>query len=131
MIITPLFPYICAVFLKIFGQEIIVLRVLECIGTASILFTTFKIMERLKMHKGVALIAVIFIYFIYKETFCFDYNWAVLFIQLILLYIELKSKDNLLECKTKTEFLLGILARNNNTIKTNNRNDFCNRFCIL
>ena len=31
---------------------------------------------------------------------CFDYNWAVLLIELILLLIELKSRDNLLEDNT-------------------------------
>lgn len=131
MIITPLFPYICALFLKIFGDEIIVLRVIECIGTASILFLTYKILKRLNVNESIALISVIFIHFIYKEMLSFDYNWAVLTIQLILLYIGLKTKDKPLENKTKKEILLGVLARNNNMLKANNRNNFYVRLCIL
>lgn len=58
IIITPLFPMVCAGFLKIFGNELLVLRILECLETAAILFTMYKIMERLKINKGIALLFV-------------------------------------------------------------------------
>ncbi len=55
MIITPLFPMICAGFLKIFGNELLTMRILECFETAAILFMIYKIMQRLKINEGIAL----------------------------------------------------------------------------
>ena len=47
IIITPLFPMISAIFLKIFGNEMVVLRGIEVIEIAAILFMTFKVLKRL------------------------------------------------------------------------------------
>lgn len=59
IIITPLFPMISAIFLKIFGNEMVVLRCIEVIEIAAILFMTFKVLKRLNVNKGVALILVL------------------------------------------------------------------------
>ncbi len=59
IIITPLFPMICAIFLKIFGDEMLVLRFLEVTQSAAILFMIFKVLRRLNVNKGVSLIAVL------------------------------------------------------------------------
>ncbi|MCI9365221.1 MAG: hypothetical protein HFJ54_00925 [Clostridia bacterium] len=59
MITTPLFSIICSVFLKIFGNEMIVMRVLESIMTAVILFMIYRILRRLNINKGVSLLSVI------------------------------------------------------------------------
>lgn len=109
MIITPIFPMISAIFLRIFGNEMFVLRILECFETAAILFFIYKIMIRLKINKGVGLLSVISFYFVFIDIFCFDYNWTVLLVALILLYIELKDKEPLLY-DLKKDLLLGILT---------------------
>lgn len=59
IIITPLFPMICSVFLKIFGDEMIVLRVLEAVEISSILFMIYKILISLKVNKGLSLLLAI------------------------------------------------------------------------
>ena len=59
IIITPLFPMISAIFIKIFGNEMVVLRGIEVIEIAAILFMTFKVLKRLNVNKGVALILVL------------------------------------------------------------------------
>ena len=59
IIITPLFPMISVIFLKIFGNEMVVLRGIEVIEIAAILFMTFKVLKRLNVNKGVALILVL------------------------------------------------------------------------
>ena len=59
MITTPLLYYVCSVFLKIFGSEMIVLRVLEIIEIAGILFIMYKIMQSLKINKGITILAII------------------------------------------------------------------------
>ena len=128
MIITPLFPYICSWILKVFGDEMIIFRIVEIIGLASVLFVMYKIMCRLKINKGVAIISIFAINYVYKEMLGFDYNWAVLLIQLLLLYIDLRPKQ---EVNQKKELILGILARNNSTFQANNRNSIFHSICIL
>ena len=88
----------------------------------------YKIMCRLKINKGVAIISIFAINYAYKEMLGFDYNWAVLLIQLLLLYIDLKPKE---EIKQKNELILGILARSNNTFQANNRDSVCHSIFIL
>ena len=58
MIMTPLFSYFGAAFLKIFGDEIIVMRILEILMTSLILFTTYKILVKLKINNGVSLVLI-------------------------------------------------------------------------
>lgn len=55
MIMTPLFPYFGAAFLRIFGDEIIVMRILEILMTSIILFVTYKILIKLKINDGISL----------------------------------------------------------------------------
>lgn len=128
MIITPLFPYICGGILKVFGSELIIFRIIETLGLATVLFVVYKIMCRLKINKGVAIISIFAINYAYKEMLGFDYNWAVLLIQLLLLYIDLKPKE---EIKQKNELILGILARSNNNFQANNRDSVCHSIFIL
>lgn len=59
IIITPLFPMISAIFLKIFGNEMVVLRGAEVIEIAAILFMAFKVLKRLNINKGISLILVL------------------------------------------------------------------------
>lgn len=133
MVITPLLPIIGAVFLKIFGNSMFVFRILEILETAGILFLMYKIMQTLKIKKGIALTITLMILFGYSHLgiFCFDYNWTVLLIELLLLYIELKSKEIPLECKIPKEIMLGILARKHNIHKANLRTSICSYFHIL
>ena len=56
MILTPLFPMICSVFLHIIGNEMFVLRFLEVAEIATILFMIYKILTRLKINNYLALI---------------------------------------------------------------------------
>ncbi len=59
MIITPLFPMICSVFLHIFGNEMVVLRFLEVVEIAVILFMIYKVLTRLKLNKYLSLIILL------------------------------------------------------------------------
>lgn len=119
LIITPLFPYISASFLKLFGDEMIVLRFAECIETGLILFLVYKILERLKVNKSIALISTLALYFLILKAFCFDYNWMVLLVTFLVLYIELKHIDERITPNFRRDLFLGILVRNRNSSKTN------------
>ena len=51
MITTPLLPIVCGIFLKIFGNELIVMRVIGIFLNATILFSLYKIFKELKINK--------------------------------------------------------------------------------
>lgn len=130
MIISPLLPMVCAIFLKIFGDQIIVLRILETFEVAGILFIMYKIMKELKINRGIALLLTIGIYSIYIDIFCLDYNWVVLLIQLSLLYYELKHKEDNLKYNLKKELILGLIAGSTILIKHTSGLFFAGIFAI-
>lgn len=131
IIITPLFPYICAFLLRIFGNEMLILRFAEIIEVSLILFMMYKILDRLKVNKGVICLFILRLYSIYVGEFYFDYNWTVLLITMIVLYIELQNTKETLEYNFKRDFFLGLLVRMYNFIKTNYRNNFISHFYVL
>lgn len=99
MITTPLLPILTGVFLKLISNEIIVSRILAAILWAGILFTVFKIFQKLVKEENICLIFTALIGILCRDIFCIDYNVTVLFISLIILYLELKNiqiieKDN-------------------------------------
>ncbi len=59
LIITPLFSIISSIFLRIFGNEMVSLRIAEVIETAMILFVSYKILRVVNVNKGVSLIAIL------------------------------------------------------------------------
>ena len=103
MITTPLLPNLCAIFLIIFGNELIVMRILAIILCTFILFITYKILELMKVNKWLNCTFLIFLIYIFKEHFRIDYNFFVLFITLCIIYLELK---NIINAKTKEEILV-------------------------
>jgi len=60
----------------------------------------------------------------YSSVFCYDYNWTVLLITLILLYIELKDKNKELSLNFKQELFLRDISRKYSIIQTINRVNF-------
>ena len=119
MVQTPLLPMVNAIFLAIFGNELIVMRILACLLCAGILFTFYKILNLLKANKGISLFVVMALFYMLKDYFCMDYNFAVLFVTLIIIYIELKrnlyNKENI----NATEI--------GDTIESLNTNKSCNQ----
>ena len=59
LVIAPLFPMICSVFLKILGNELIVIRLLSCLVFAGTLFIIYKIFIRLKINDSIAFLMLI------------------------------------------------------------------------
>ena len=113
MIQMPLLPIICGTFLKILGNELIVMRVLGIFLNATIMFLLYKIFEELKINKYYIYVCIAAIYILYFKYFCIDYNFAILLITLLSIYIELKWLDKnkeILKDNNKKEILLGILV---------------------
>ncbi len=59
IIITPLFSMVSAIFLKIFGDEMVVLRIAEVFEIATILFMSYKILNEIKVNKGVTVLTIL------------------------------------------------------------------------
>ncbi len=59
MIITPLFPIISSFVLKLFGDEMVILRIAGCVQAASILFVMYKIFTRLNVKPSISIIFVL------------------------------------------------------------------------
>lgn len=115
MIQMPLVPALCAVFLNLLGNELMIMRIIAILLCTIILFITYKILELLKVNKWLNYAFLIFLIYILKDHFRIDYNFFVLFNVLWIIYIELKSirekktKEELLT-SSKKDIVLGILA---------------------
>ena len=90
---TPLMPFISGLFLIVFGKELLIMRVLGIILSASIIFMVYKILNRLKVNSIYAIGVSLFLIFIYKNYFTIDYNFMNLLLILIIISLELKNID--------------------------------------
>lgn len=110
---TPLLPIICGIILRIFGSELFIMRIIGILLNTFILFVGYKILKQLKINNYFIYLSLIGIYYIYYDNFSIDYNFAILLIILITIYIELKSINqgqSILKDNVKHDILLGILV---------------------
>lgn len=113
LITTPGLPIICGIILKIFGTEMFIMRIIASIVNAIIIFMIYKILRILNIKKEVSLLIAVAIMELFIKSMCIDYNFLILLIALITLYIELKTYNNtkdIFNYKAKTEILLGIFV---------------------
>ncbi len=89
-ITTPLLPMINSLFLNIFADELIVMRFLAAALGTAILYMIFKIFRLLTKETNISLIITLLFGILFREIYCIDYNFMVLFFTLLLLYLELK-----------------------------------------
>lgn len=89
IVTTPLLPFICAIFLKLFGNELWIMRILACFLISGIFLMIYFIEKKLKINSFFSFLILFFFFFILKDSICIDYNFAILFIVLILIYLEL------------------------------------------
>ena len=108
MITTPFFAGLIAIFLKFFSNELIIFRFLTAIVSTLICFFTYKIFQKLINKKIISLILTSVFVIIYYEFFSLDYNFGMLLINLIILFIELKNREN--ENNKRKDLFVGILA---------------------
>ena len=75
MIQMPFVPILCAMFLSVLGNELIVMRIVAILLCTIILFITYKILELLKVNKLLNYASLIFLIYILKDHFRIDYNF--------------------------------------------------------
>ena len=89
MLQTPLLPLISSLFLKLFGNELIVMRILAILLISALFFMIYKIIKKLKINIFYNLIFIFLLFLLLKDYICIDYNFAILFFTLILINLEL------------------------------------------
>ena len=106
MLQTPLLSFILGGIFKIFGQELFVMRVVSTILGAGIILVAFKILKELKLNTKWSILSSALLFLFIIRDFYIDYNYAILFITLLLIYLELKDRNY----GIKYNLLVGLLA---------------------
>lgn len=113
MVTTPLLPLICGIILKLTAKELIITRILAILLNSAIIFMVYKILETCKINKYLNYLVLIIMHRLYRQIFCLDYNFTVLLIILVLIYMEIKKTDKekkLLFYDFKYDLKVGIIA---------------------
>ncbi len=108
IVITPFLPILEGIILKILPNELIIIRILAIILSSSILFLIYIVLENLKINKNVSILTTAIIAYLLKNYFCIDYNFFVLFLTLLIIYIEIKNTNK--KQQIKYNLLIGILV---------------------
>ena len=96
-----------------------------------ILFTIYKIFNKVMKEENISLIFTALIGIICRDIYCIDYNVAVLFITLTILYQELKNIENAKKYDNKRDFMMRIACRNCYLYKTKYRCNVSNYSCRI
>ena len=107
MVQTPLLSIICCMILKAFGTELFTMRIIAVVLCSSIMLVAYKILEKLETPTALRYAFLIATIYLYKNYFCIDYNFAVLWIILIVTLIEL---ENIEKKNPKLNFFAGIMV---------------------
>lgn len=113
MITTPGLPILCGAILKLFGTELLVMRIIAMFLNTSMIFCIYKILKLFNINKYWLRLIMIIITGMFINILAIDYNLFILFIALTCLYIELKNyykTKNIYNYNKKNEFMLGIWA---------------------
>ena len=92
MVITPLVSFLSAIFLKIFGSELFVTRVLAAILAIVNLGIIYKICTNIGIKSPISKVLVLVIMYIMTAYFCLDYNFFILTLALSIILLEVKKQ---------------------------------------
>lgn len=115
MVPTPLSAFISGITLKIFGNELLVMRLLGALLCTAILYVVYIILDKLKVNKYLIYFSLILAFLLHLSFFTYDYNYLLLLITLLAIYFELDS--NILRLNVKKDLILGILVGTSIIIK--------------
>ncbi len=90
MLQTPLSAYISGLFLKLFGAELFVFRVLSYILMVTILIAFYNLSQQIVKSRALALILSAFVFSLLSFVFFYDYNYLILLVVLLILNIVVK-----------------------------------------
>lgn len=108
----PFVPLIVGTFLKIFGQEIFITRIITILIDSLNIYLIYIIMDKQNIKEFIKYIVLIIIAFIMNPYFALDYNWVSLTFVLLIINLELLHKESI-----KHQIIIGLLAGITITIK--------------
>ena len=82
------------------------MRIASAVLGASLILVSYKILKELKLNTKWSILAVVLLFFFIIDNFYLDYNYVILFITLLIIFLETKYKNY----SKKYNFLIGILA---------------------
>lgn len=91
MITTPFLPMINSLFLHGIFDQVITMRILAALLGAGICYLIYGIFRQIWNETNISLIATAGIGYLLHEFFCLDYNFANLFLALLLLLMTIKQ----------------------------------------
>ena len=109
MVTTPFLGFTTAIFLKIFGTEMFVTRILAAILAVVNVILIYRIFVNLKVNKVISKTSVAVIVMSLLDYFCLDYNFLALTFALALILIEIKlQKKNCIHLHVIAGIMAGI-----------------------
>lgn len=94
MITTPFLPFISSIILKIFGDELLVFRIIAALLMTTIFYLAYKLSSKLSNSKVVGVIASLFLAYLYRNEYAIDYNYFVLMLMMIIEILQIKKMES-------------------------------------
>lgn len=120
IIVTPLYPFLASIFLKILGNEFFVMRIFNSLLLFGILYCTYNILKLLKVNRKINLLIIFIMYMFFYGIIEIEYNCLVLFLTLLLIYFEIlfmnKNKENMKICNFSLGLIVGLIILTKHTI---------------
>lgn len=82
------------------------MRIASAVLGASLILVSYKILKELKLNTKWSILAVVLLFLFIIDNFYLDYNYVILFITLLLIFLEIKYKNY----GAKYNLLIGLLA---------------------
>ena len=82
------------------------MRIVSAVLGAGIFFISYKILKELKLNTKWSILTLILLFLFISDSFYLDYNYVILFITLLIIFLEIKYKNY----GKKYNLLIGILA---------------------
>lgn len=82
------------------------MRIASAVLGASLILVSYKILKELKLNTKWSILAVVLLFLFIIDNFYLDYNYVILFITLLIIFLEIKYKNY----GAKYNLLIGLLA---------------------
>ena len=84
-----------SLFLKLFADELIVMRVLASTLITAIVYTIYKILKKVTGESNISIIVAFMFLLLLRKNYCIDYNYMTLFLAFLLAYLELRNNSSI------------------------------------
>ena len=115
MITTPLLPFIVSIILKIFGDKLVVFRIVGAILLTAIFFLSYVLSYKLTKRRSIGVITSLILILLYKNELAIDYNYFILMIMMCVQILEVRKIESIEKSKIKNkkinmhDVIIGIL----------------------